>query len=423
MLHTSQGKPLMPMEECILDKTLLILGAGPDQIPGILKAKEMGIYTIGLDGNSQAPGRIYCDEFYEVSIKHIEQIEDFIGNKLTKKVDGVIAFGIDIASVVSRVANVLNINYTIPLKSAELSEDKFHSKEFMKRNNIQIPQYKLVNDVKDIKKFISLHGLPVVLKPIDNSASRGISYIEEIDNLEYFFNYALTFSKQKRVIVEQYLSGHQISTESFIIDGEVYNIGFADRNYTNMNKFFPNIIENGGDLPSIFMHEKHKKELEQYFKLIVQELHIENGIIKGDVVIHENQVYIIEFALRLSGGNFSTIEIPKNTGIDFLKIAIKLHLNMQIFSNELKQRENNCISLRYKFIEDENFNTSIKEISIPLTDENIIDYKVYAKIGDNIEIKKTTNHLDRFAYVIAKGKSRDEAIMSAELFLNNIKVR
>ena len=44
----------MPMEVCTLDKTLLVLGGGPDQLPGVLKAKEMGIYTIVLDGNPDA---------------------------------------------------------------------------------------------------------------------------------------------------------------------------------------------------------------------------------------------------------------------------------------------------------------------------------------------------------------------------------
>lgn len=77
----------MQMGECSLDKTLLVLGGGPDQLPGILKAKEMGIYTIVLDGNKEADAKEYADEFYPVSIKHFEQIEQFIKTRLTKKVN------------------------------------------------------------------------------------------------------------------------------------------------------------------------------------------------------------------------------------------------------------------------------------------------------------------------------------------------
>lgn len=66
------------MEVCTLGKTLLVLGGGPDQLPGVLKAKEMGIYTIVLDGNPDAHCKSYADKFHCVSIKHIEQIDTFI---------------------------------------------------------------------------------------------------------------------------------------------------------------------------------------------------------------------------------------------------------------------------------------------------------------------------------------------------------
>ncbi|MCT7594814.1 ATP-grasp domain-containing protein [Aliarcobacter butzleri] len=403
-----------------MDKTLLILGGGPDQLPGVLKAKEMGIYTIVLDGNPDAHCKSYADEFYSVSIKHIEQIDVFIEKIINRNVDGVIAFGVDIPFIIAYVANKLNVNYTVPLESAELSENKFISKEFMKKYNISIPKYSIVNNINDIKKFVESYALPIVLKPVDNSASRGISLLYNLDNVEKYYEYALSQSLCKQVMIEKYLDGPQVSTESFVVDGKIYNIGFADRNYKDMEKFLPNIIENGGDLPSIFMSEKHKLQLEKYLEIISKELNIKNGVIKGDIVIHNDELYIIEFALRLSGGNFSTIEIPESTGVDFLKIAIKLHLNIQIDEDELLIKENKFVSLRYKFLEDINTQT-IKNISIPNKDDYIIAYKIYLKEGDKIASFKTTNHLQRISYVISKSNMRNQSIKYANNFLNKIK--
>ena len=51
-------------------------------------------------------------------------------------------------------------------------------------------------------------------------------------------------------MIEKYIEGPQLSTESIIINGKCYTIGFSDRNYEYLNKFSPYIIENGGDLPS-----------------------------------------------------------------------------------------------------------------------------------------------------------------------------
>ncbi|RLA77335.1 MAG: hypothetical protein DRG78_17615 [Epsilonproteobacteria bacterium] len=405
-------------------KCLLILGGGLDQVPGIIKAKDMELYTIVLDGNSDAVGKEYADEFYTVSIKHIKQIEEFIHNQLNRKVDGVIAFGVDIPLIIAKTADLLNINYTIPFESAKLSEDKFDSKEFMKLNNIPIPEYKIVSNIQDINLFIKNYGLPIVIKPVDNSAARGISYIDKQEDLEKYYNYALGFSKQKKVQVEQYLSGRQISSETLVINGNIHNIAFLDRHYNDMKKFLPNIIENGGDMPSIFMKEKHKKQLAKYFKIITNKLNIKNGIIKGDIVIHNDNLYIIEFALRLSGGNFSTVCIPESTGIDFIKIAIQLHLNINISNNDLiLEQKNNYISMRYKFVEDLQCvrKLRIKEIKLPHKQADIILSNFHAKAGEDISCK-TTDHAKRLGFAVARGENRKNAITTAQSFLDNVDI-
>lgn len=409
----------MPMEVCTLGKTLLVLGGGPDQLPGVLKAKEMGIYTIVLDGNPDAHCKSYSDEFYSVSIKHIEQIDTFIKEKLNKKVDGVIAFGVDIPHIISYVANRLDVNYTIPLESAILSENKFDSKEFMKKHKINIPPYSLISSMEDIKEFANIHGFPIVLKPVDNSAARGISLLYDLNNINKYYEYALKNSSCKKIMIEKYLDGPQVSTESFVVNGKIYNIGFADRNYKDMDKFLPNIIENGGDLPSIFMSDKHKFQLEKYLEIISEKLNIKNGVIKGDIVIHNDELYIIEFALRLSGGNFSTIEIPQSTGVDFLKIAIKLHLNIKIEENEVIIKKNDFVSLRYKFLEDLK-KGKIKNIQ--LSKKACISSSLFVKLGDEIKSNKTENHANRVSSVITKGISRQDAIDKANKYLEDLEI-
>lgn len=415
-----QDRRSMQMGGCILAKTLLILGAGPDQIPGIIKAKEMGIYTIALDGNANAQGKNIADEFHLVSIKHFQQIKFFIEHTLTKKVDGVIAFGVDIPYVIAQTASLLGVNYTVSPDVAQMSEDKFLSKEFMANLKLNIPPYQRVQSSNEIDDFLKEHGFPIIVKPVDNSAARGISFINSPTNIEQAFNEAFQNTSNESILIEKYLNGQQISTESFIVNGKIFNIGFADRNYNNMERFFPHIIENGGDLPSLYMNDAHKKSLSQQLQLIIDALHIKNAVIKGDLVLHNDKVFIIEFALRLSGGNFSTIEIPENTGVDFLKIAIKLHLNESIAESELIQTKNNYVSLRYKFNEDSEIGT-IQDIIYPEKNDDIILQKFHATKGQVIT-SKTTDHAKRLGFVIAKGKTRELAIQNAQQQLQKIRV-
>lgn len=410
----------MQMAECTLDKTLLVLGAGQDQIPGILKAQEMGLYVIALDGNPDAKGKQFADEFYQVSIKHFEQIEDFIEHDLKKKIDGVIAFGVDIPHIISRTATRLNVNYTICNEVAQLSEDKYLSKCFMRKAGINIPAFQLISQREDISDFINQHHFPIIIKPIDNSAARGVSFIDSLEQIEIAFSEAFANTNSDQILIEKYLDGPQVSTESFIIDGKIHNIGFADRNYANMERFFPHIIEDGGDLPSLYMTKSLKESLSEQLQLIIDGLSIKNAVIKGDIVIHQGKLFIIEFALRLSGGNFSTTEIPQNTGVDFLKIAIKLHLNETINALELTPTQNKHISIRYKFVEGHQ-QGEIKKLMLPEKSENVILQAFHVNTGEIIE-PQTKNHANRLGFAITQGSSREHAIQCAEQQINKMDI-
>lgn len=408
------------MEVCILAKTLLILGAGPDQCPGIIKANQMGLKTLVLDGNPDALGKQYAAQFHTVNIKDVREVEVFIEKNQHIKIDGVIAFGVDIPYIIARAASLLKVNYTITEDVAKLSEDKLLSKECMETLGINIPVYQSIQSEQEIYEFILLHGFPVIIKPVDNSAARGISYINQHSDISNAYQEAFKHTKNKAILIEKYLAGPQISSESLIVNGDIYHIGFADRNYSQMERFLPSIIEDGGDLPSLYLQPHHQDTYSRQLQKLVKALAIKNAVIKGDLVIYNDKLHIIEFALRLSGGNFSTIEIPESTGIDLLKASIKLHLNETIYPETLTATRHQHVSLRYKFAEDSQAGT-IRNISYPKITENIILQMCHAQIDDTIPTQ-TTDHAKRIGFVIAKGDSREKACENAQKQLQKIRL-
>ncbi|WP_035587193.1 ATP-grasp domain-containing protein [Hippea jasoniae] len=399
---------------------LLVLGCGIDQVEGILKAKEMGLEVIALDGNPDALGRRYADEFYNVSVKHIDQIAKFL-QVYKKNVDGVIAFGVDIPYIIAYVADFFGVNYTINKNAAKLSQNKFKFKRLLEKLGVSIPYYRSVGCINDINEFVRKVGFPVVIKPVDNSGGRGVYFVDNFNSLEKYYIYALSNSPDKKLIVEKYIEGPQISSESLVVDGEVYTIGISDRNYSRMRDFLPNIIEDGGDLPSIYFTQHHRKQLDHYIKKIAYFLDIKNGIFKGDLVINNDKLYVIEFALRLSGGNFSTYEIPFSTGVDFLKVAIKLHLGIRINKEELRPIYNKPVCLRYLFVEDIKYKGIVKKVELSCSSENIIRAVSYVLSGDSLP-EKTTSHSDRLACAIATGENREDAQNNALKCLESIRI-
>ena len=74
---TSQPKFSMSMEAYISkdkqDKYLIILGAGPDQVPAYERAKSLGIKTLAVDFNPDAPAFSIADRTLAASVKDKDQ--------------------------------------------------------------------------------------------------------------------------------------------------------------------------------------------------------------------------------------------------------------------------------------------------------------------------------------------------------------
>lgn len=409
-------------------KTLLVLGTGTDQVEGIIEAKKLGIYTVGLDGNERSDGASIVDEFYKVNIKDINQVLNFIKN-YPKPIDGVIAFGVDIPDILAKVAEERSLYYQIPYEKAKLSKNKYLSKKLMEKKGVNIPPYMGINNLSELKKFISEFGFPAVLKPIDNSASRGVLYLTEDIDLEWAFEESLKHVNDKSftppLIVEKFIKGQQLSTESIICDGKLYTVGLSDRNYDLLEKYAPLIVENGGDLPpkliQFVSYEELIKKIDEQMQKVVKAFSSGNGTVKGDIVIDsDGKVWVIEAAFRLSGGLFSTLEIPINTGINFIKKAIEIQLTGKCDTKDLTFKIENIVRLRYIFTKSKK--GKLKELKIPEV-ENAL-FKIYCKPGMDIgrlhEIYKLP--LIKLVGYIIWGKSRNDVEEREKEILSKIRV-
>ncbi|WP_025209162.1 ATP-grasp domain-containing protein [Hippea sp. KM1] len=386
-------------------KTLLILGTGKDQVFGIEKAKEMGLYTVGLDINEFSGGARLVDEFYKVNIKDEKEVVEFI-EKYNNPIDGVIAFGVDIPEILARVAELKGVFYYTDYETALLSKDKYKAKKRMKEYGVRLPNFSKIETFEDLAKKTKDFGYPCVLKPVDNSGARGVLRITEDVDLKWAFEYSKSFSKNGYLILEKFLDGMQISSESFIVDGRVYTVGLSERNYEFLDKFAPFIIENGGDLPPP-LNNKQRKEIDEQISRCAEAFGVRNGIIKGDLVIHDGKVFVIEVALRLSGGHFSSVEIPLNTGVDFLRYAIQMSLGEKVNPDNLRYTIKKYVALRYIF---PNKKGTIKRLRFPewFKEKNeVIVYDFYYKIGDkaNYPIK---SHPERLGFFIIAANNRQE---------------
>ena len=242
--------------------------------------------------------------------------------------------------------------------------------------------------------------------------------IAKVEDLGAAFLLARSHSPSERVMVEQYLEGPQVSTESIVMGGRCFTPGFSDRNYEHLEKYAPFFIENGGDLPS-HLPQAIQDKVKDLVARAASALGVTDGTVKGDIVVHRGEPYVIELATRLSGGFFCTREIPLNTGVDFIGAAIRIALGETVNEDELTPKFQRAVIQRYAFPQAGTV-TAIRGEEAARAVPGIAEVVVTARLGDIIP--PAGDKRPSAAMVLASGATREMALQAANDALDLIRV-
>ena len=326
-------------------KKIVILGAGDEQVEIIKLAKNLGLYVISLDSNLNAPGKKFSDLFFKCNIN---SVKDVLGTIKNQKIDGIMVHAIELSHVVSEIASKLSLP-GVDIQAAKNATNKLKRLEILEKNKIPCAKFATSQNVNEAKSIAKDLGYPVIIKPVDNAGSRGVLFIENSSKMESLYDITKKFIKlEKKILVEECLSGPEISTETIIFKKAYFTTGFSDRNYKNTKKFLPYIIEDGGDISSI-ISDKLQNETKKIVEKTIKALGINFGAAKGDIIIHEGKPHVIEMASRTSGGRFASHQVPAATGVNILKPLIQMSVNEKININEFIPKFQKSCSQRFVF--------------------------------------------------------------------------
>jgi biotin carboxylase len=383
------------------------------------RAKEMGHTVVMSDRDPHAPGFAFADSCLIADVYGATETAAAAEryNRKIRKIDGVICVAADAPITAAMVAQRLRIP-GLPIHVAELACDKLVMKKCFASAGVAVPWFAEVRTPQELQRVAIERGRDLVIKPADRSGSRGVQRVAQVEDLTAAFVLARSHSPSERVMVEQYLSGPQVSTESVVMGGRCFTPGFSDRNYEYLERYAPFFIENGGDLPS-HLPEATQAKVRDLVARAASAMGITDGTVKGDVVVHDGEPYMIELAARLSGGFFCTREIPLNTGVDFIGAAIKVALGETVNEAELTPKHFVPVVQRYAF---PNPGTVISVSGAEEASKipGIADVIVTAREGD--VIPPAGDERPSGAMVLASGVSREAALTAANDALALIRI-
>jgi predicted ATP-grasp superfamily ATP-dependent carboligase len=373
-----------------MNRSIVFLGGGIDSLGIIGRAVEMGLFPIVVDQDKDCPARNLAGRYLQASCysKYGAWGELTLIHKALDP-SAVLCAGTDAPDVMADIAQ----NYGLVGPSshtARLSIDKVAQKKRLKEFGVPVPRFiEVPASFEGGYRFAATFGpsyAGLVVKPADSRGARGVLRMNGKDELMEAIPASLAHSPTQTLIIERWIHGIQLSSESLVQDGKILWTAFAERNYDRLEEFAPYVIEDGSDMPPdipTFYEKDWRFIANQTLQKCVDALGLIDGTLKGDLVWNGDGVWVIEVATRLSGGRFCSDMIPNVWGVDFVGMAIRIALGERIYGGEIRPYLRRHACQRFYFPPD----------------------------------KEITCHPDRGEMAIGYGPNREHARQNAELRL------
>ena len=311
---------------------IICLAAGKSQESLLVKAKSLGYVIVAVDRNADAVGFKYADECVCESTYNAQAIIkklDLFGNKYNWM--GVLNRSSGPPVV---VAAELSERYNIPgvpVATASLLVNKDQLREICTKYDLPTPKYKIClttdNEPIEILKF------PVVVKPALSLVGKsGITVVSSKDGLPNAIEYAKEKTINKRILIEEYLPGPDLTLVSFCLGGRICPICLLDE----LN------IEINGKVTSrgYRVHTAtDKKDLELMATTIAQSTATALNIKRSPFMASfrmatDGTLRLIEIHLDLGGDLLIEEVFPRALSYDFEELAVKMCIGEGVCPND-----------------------------------------------------------------------------------------
>ncbi|WP_079528169.1 ATP-grasp domain-containing protein [Halobacillus hunanensis] len=299
-------------------KKVLIVGAGFLQAFVIRKAKEMGYYTITIDGNPNSIGFKYADDFSVIDI--VDQ-KACLKYAQAMKIDGVMTaatdYGVLSTAYIAKEMNLPGLKNEV----AKVIKNKYIVRRELFRKNVDdVSQYYEISNTDELDEIRNLIKFPVMIKPCDGSGSKATKKVDSYSDLLDACDRAIKASLIGKALIEDFIEGKEYGIESLVYNGKVYVLGVMGKYMTNP----PDFAELGHFIPSQLPIERDVKEVA---KNAIEALGINFGAVNMDVLVtKDNRICIIDIGARMGGNLIGSHIIPVGTGVDYMGSLIRASL-------------------------------------------------------------------------------------------------
>lgn len=301
-------------------KKILLLGGSKFLIPVIEEIHKQGHYAITCDFLPDSIAHKYSDEYQNVSVIDKEAVLDLAKGL---NIDGIMSFSCDAGVVTAAyVAEKLGLPFQCSYESACILQNKGLFRKFLYENGFNCPYAQSYVDPQKAYEDIDNFNLPVIVKPADSAGSKGVTKVDNKEQLKEAAEYALSYSISKSFIVEEFIEkmGFSSDTDCFAIDGRLAFCSFNNQYFddSTANIYTPAAFSWPSYMPNDIQTQL-RSELQRLFGL----LNIKNSVFNVETRQgQDGKPYIMEVTPR-GGGNRLCEMLKYASGTDLIKNVVK----------------------------------------------------------------------------------------------------
>jgi hypothetical protein len=276
---------------------LLMLGTSLQSREIVEYAKSQGMYTIVTDylPPEESRAKLVSDAYWMVNTGDLDTLEVKCREEgVTAVMCGVSEFNLEMTMALCKRLGLPS--YCTP-EAWHYSRDKADFKKLCREVGAPVAEDYFLSDALTDEELDRV-SFPVVVKPVDLSCNRGISYCYDKQQLREAVRYARSLSKNPKIVVERMLHGKEWYTYYAIADGEIRQICL------NAMEAQPGQLKNLYSLTTDVTGnvERVMAEINPQIEAVLRRVGCREGIAWVQLMLDEDDhFYIIEMGYRLPG--------------------------------------------------------------------------------------------------------------------------
>lgn len=387
-------------------RSILQLGGGLLMCHSLRKLQEIGLRTFVADAAPDAPGFALVEDHAVINIRDETAVAEFARRKGAHLILAVNEAGVLAAAKASRQLGLPNLSPEVALRCLH----KGLMREAWGAADLPQPSFRRVSSDEAIAEAASSLGYPVILKPSMNWGSRGVSRVSTPSDLRWAIDYARQNCRDAEFIVEQCVSGIEMTIEGLVKSGEAQILAWSDKEPQVHPRYCVAMALN---YPASLADWQLQRAREVIARA-TRALGIKNGAFHCECMVNDTDVFLLEMAGRPGGGHIFGQIVEASSGV-CMPQALALLLLGDDPDICPKCQRGAC----YKFFAPPpGIFREIRGIAEASRLPGLLDFGFQMKSGTRVSA--IAGDADRPGYAVATGETREQAISNADRAISSL---